>query len=82
MSVSATVCVDPRVKDRLDALAASRGVDPADLLAELIMQADTAEVVAEVDRELERLSQGPVAHRRRRAQVRQLEATVSGWMVD
>jgi hypothetical protein len=46
------------------------------------MQADIAEVVAEVDRELEQLSQGPAQRRRRRAQERELETTVSGWMAD
>lgn len=80
MSARETIHVDPRVKDRLDALAAGRGVDPADLLAELVLAAETAEVVAEVNRELERLSQGPVERRRQAAAVRQLESTLSGLM--
>lgn len=82
MSVSATLRVDQGVKDRLDALAAARGMEPADLLAELVMEADAAQVVSEVNRELEQLSQGPSARRRRQARVRRLDATVSGWMND
>jgi hypothetical protein len=74
--------VDQEVKDRLDALAATRGMDPADLLAELVMQAETTQVVGEVNRELERLSQGPSERRRQQARLRQLEAKVSDWMKD
>jgi predicted transcriptional regulator len=82
VSGRATISVDQAVKDRLDALAAARDIDPADLLAELVMQADTAQMVSEVNRELERLSQGPRERRRQQARLRQLEATVSGWMQD
>jgi hypothetical protein len=74
--------VDQEVKDRLDALAAARGMDPADLLAELVMQAETTQVVGEVNRELERLGQGPGERRRQQARLRQLEAKVSDWMKD
>jgi hypothetical protein len=74
--------VDPEVKDRLIALSAARGIDVADLVAELVLQAETAQVVAEVNRELERLSQGPVEHRRREAEMHELEATVLAWMHD
>jgi hypothetical protein len=74
--------VDREVKDRLEALAAARGMDPAELLTELIMQAETTQVVGEVNQELERLSQGPVERRRQQARLRRLEATVLGWMQD
>ena len=80
MSASATLRVDPGVRDRLAALAAARGIDPADLVAELVFQAETAEVVAEVNRELERLSQGPAERGRQKAELHELEATVSAWM--
>jgi predicted transcriptional regulator len=82
VSASATLRVEPGVKDRLDALAVARGLDPADLLAELVLQAETAQVVTEVNQELERLSQGPLDRRHERAQMRQLEATVLAWMRD
>jgi hypothetical protein len=80
VSASATLRVDPGVRDRLAALAAARGINPADLVAELVFQAETAEVVAEVGQELERLSQGPVERGRQQAQLHELEATVSAWM--
>jgi hypothetical protein len=79
---SATLRIDPSVKDRLVALAAAQGVDPADLVAELVVRAEMSQLAAHVDRELERLSQGPVERRRERAEMRQLEATVVGWMED
>jgi len=68
------------VRDRLDALAAARGMDPADLVAELVLEADIAEKVDEVNAELERLVETRPARRRRRAQTQRLEQTVEGWM--
>jgi hypothetical protein len=82
VSASANLRIDPGVRDRLAALAAARGIDPADLVAELVVGAETAQVVAEVNRELERLSQRPVEHRRQDAEMRELEATVLTWMRD
>jgi hypothetical protein len=79
---SATVRIDASVRDRLVTLAAARGIEPAELVAELVSQAETADLVAEVNRELERLSQGPVERRRQQAEMRRLEATVSAWMGD
>lgn len=82
MSASATLHVDPGVRDRLAALAAARGVTPADLLAELVMEAETAQVVAEVNRELERLTQTPVSGRQEGTEMRNLESAVLSWMED
>jgi predicted transcriptional regulator len=79
---SATLRIDPGVKDRLAALAAARGVESAELVAELVAQAETAQLVAEVNQELERLSQGPVERRRDQAEMRRLDAAVAGWMRD
>ncbi|HEY1523795.1 MAG TPA: hypothetical protein VGF70_12355 [Solirubrobacteraceae bacterium] len=70
------------MRDRLVSLAAARGVEPPELVAELVAQAETAQLVAEVNRELERLSQGPVERRRQQAEMRRLEATVADWMDD
>jgi hypothetical protein len=82
VSGSATLRVDPGVRDRLAMLAAARGMDPAELLAELVFEAEMGQLVSEVNQELERLSQGPVEHRRERAEMRRLDATVAGWMAD
>ena len=82
MSGSATLRVDPGVRDRLATLAAARGMDPSELLAELVFEAETAQLVSQVNQELERLSQGPVEHGRERAEMRRLDATVAGWMGD
>jgi predicted transcriptional regulator len=80
VSDSATIRLDSRVKDRLDALAAARGIDPGDLLAELVLEAETAQLVTDVNRELEHLSQGQAERRRQAARMRHLEATVSAWI--
>lgn len=77
MAARVTIRVDPHVRERLEALAAERGMDPADLVAELVTQAETAQLVGEVNAELERLAQPP---RRRRAEMRQLEATIQSWL--
>jgi predicted transcriptional regulator len=82
VSASATLRVDPNVRDRLAALAQAQGIDPSELVAQLVLQAETAQVVAEVNRELERLSQGPAANERQRDELRELEATVTSWMRD
>jgi hypothetical protein len=82
VSDSATLRVDPGVRDRLAALAAARGMAPAELVAELVFQAEMTDLAAEVNQELERLSQGSVERRDQRAQLRELDATVAGWMQD
>jgi hypothetical protein len=82
VSASAILRVDPGVRDRLAALAAARGVAPADLLAELVREAETAQVVDEVDRELERLSRGPGEQPSQSTEMRELDATVTTWMRD
>ena len=78
----ATLRIDPSVRDRLARLAADRGVGPAELVAELVLAAETAQLVAEVNQELDRLSQGPVERRREQAEMRRLEAAVADWMGD
>jgi predicted transcriptional regulator len=82
MADSTTLRLDPALKERLEALAAGRGMDPGELLAELIAEAETAQLVAQVNAELERLTQGPATPGRRSAEMRELEATVRGWMQD
>jgi hypothetical protein len=67
------------VRERLDALARSRGMEPADLLAELVLQAEIGQLVDEVNIELERLVQAEPAQRERRAKTRQAEETVESW---
>jgi hypothetical protein len=51
-------------------------------VAEFVFTAETAQLVDEVNEELERLSQGPVERRHQRAEMRKLESTVEGWMGD
>lgn len=55
-------------------------MEPADLLAELVLQAEIAELVDQVNTELERLVASPVARRERRAQTRLAGETVESWM--
>lgn len=84
MSESATLRLDPNVRDRLAALAAARGMNPAELVAELVLQAETTQVVTEVNVELEKLAGRPVAQRsteaREREEMRRVDRTVTAWM--
>ncbi|MFL5824811.1 MAG: hypothetical protein ACJ764_15375 [Solirubrobacteraceae bacterium] len=53
-------------------------------MAELVLEAETAQVVDEVNAELEKLAQRPLAPgatgARERDELRRAEATVAGWM--
>ncbi len=80
ISVQATISIDPHVSDLLAALAAERGMEPGELLAELVLEAEITQRVDEVNTELERLLQDAPARRERRAQTRGLEETVESWM--
>jgi predicted transcriptional regulator len=80
MTASTTFHLDPALRERLDALAAARHMDPIDLLTELIAQAETDQLVSDVNRELERLAQGPQEAGQTSPEMRRLDATVRGWM--
>ena len=61
-------------------MAAARGMKPDELVAELVLQAEIAQRVDEVNKELERLLQPEPAKRDRLARQRRLEETVESWM--
>ena len=80
MTASTTLRLDPVLRERLDALASARGMAATDLLAELIGQAETAQLVAEVNSELERLARSPQSAARTSSEMRRLDEAVRGWM--
>lgn len=82
MTASTTLRLDPGLRERLDALASARGLDPAELLAELIGEAETAQLVDEVNRELERLASSPDGRRTASPEMRRLDETVRSWMAE
>jgi hypothetical protein len=55
-------------------------MEPAELLAELVLEAEIAQHVDEVNTELERLVQSAPGRRERRDQTRELVRTVESWM--
>jgi predicted transcriptional regulator len=80
MTASTTPRLDAALWHRLEALGSTRRMDPLDLLGELIAQAETVQLVAEVNAELERLASSPRSSRRASSQMRRLDATLRGWM--
>jgi hypothetical protein len=54
-------------------------MDPEELLAELVLEADVADKVDEVNSELERLVETPPA-KRRRAQTHEFQEALDRWM--
>jgi len=79
MTASTTPRLDAPLWERLETLAAARRMAPMDVLGELIDEAETAQLVAEVNAELERMARSPQPVRRS-PEMRLLDATVRGWM--
>lgn len=80
MTASTTLRLDPALGERLDALAAAKRMAPMDLLDALLAEAETTQLVAEVNTELERLAEGPQSDERTSPEMRRLDATVRSWM--
>jgi hypothetical protein len=80
MTASTTFRLHPALRERLDALAAARRMAPMELLAELIAEAETAQLVAEVNSELERLARPPKSAPEKSSEMHRLDETLRGWM--
>jgi predicted DNA-binding ribbon-helix-helix protein len=82
MTASTTPRFDAALWQRLEGLASARRMTPNDLLGELIAEAETTQLVAEVNAELERLARSPQKGRRSSSQMRRLDAAVRDWMAE
>ena len=76
MAATATVRVDPDVRDRINELAAARGVRTSALLSQLVREAEEAQLLAEMNADFERLNQDPAARERYDAELREWDATL------
>jgi hypothetical protein len=76
MAATATVRVDPEVRNRINRLAASRGVNAAALLGQLVREAEDAQLLADMNADYERLEQDPEARESYDAELREWDATL------
>jgi predicted transcriptional regulator len=80
MTASITPHLDAVLWERLQALASARRMAPMEVLAELIAQAESVQLVAEVNTELERLARSPRRAPETSSDMRRLDAAVRSWM--
>jgi hypothetical protein len=76
MAATATVRVDPDVRDRINSLAAARGIRASALVGELVREAEDAQLLADMNSDFERLNEDPGARERYDAELREWDATL------
>jgi hypothetical protein len=76
MAATATVRVDPNVRDRINQLAAAQGVRASALLSQLVREAEDALLLAEMNSGFERLGEDPAARERYDAELREWDAVL------
>ena len=76
MAATATVRVDPDVRDRINQLAAAQGVRASALLKQLVREAEDTQLLAEMNSDFERLNQDPAARERYDAELREWDAVL------
>jgi predicted transcriptional regulator len=70
MAATATVRVDPETRDRINELAAARGIRACALLAELVREAEGAQLLEAMNSDFERLNDDTAARERYDAELR------------
>lgn len=76
MAATATVRVKPDIRDRINALAAARGIRASQLVGELVRGAEDAQLLADMNADFERLNQDPDAREGYDAEVSEWDATL------
>lgn len=76
MAATATVRVDPETRDRINELAAARGIRASALLGELVRQAEDAQLLEEMNSDFERLNDDVAARERYDAELREWDAVL------
>lgn len=76
MAATATVRVDPDVRDRINQLAAAQGVRASALLSQLVREAEHAQLLAEMNSDFERLNGDPAARERYDLELREWDAVL------
>lgn len=80
MTASTTPRLDPALWQRVEALASARRMTPAEVLEELIAEAETTQLVAEVNDELDRLARPARGGAAPSGDMRRLDEAVRTWM--
>jgi predicted transcriptional regulator len=76
VAATATVRVDPEIRDRINELAAARGVKASALLGQLVREAEDAQLLAEMNDGFERLNRDPAAREHYDSELREWDATL------
>ncbi len=76
MAATATVRVEPDVRDRINGLAAARGLRASQLLGELVRVAEEAQLLYDMNADFEALSEDPAARAVYEEELREFDATL------
>jgi hypothetical protein len=76
MAATATVRVDPEVRDRINELAAARGVKASQLLGQLVRAAEENQLLADMNEDFDALRQDPQARAAYDDELREWDATL------
>jgi hypothetical protein len=76
MAATATVRVDPEVRDRINKLAAARGVKASQLLGQLVRAAEEDQLLADMNADFDALGRDPEARAAYEAELREWDATL------
>lgn len=76
MAATATVRVEPDVRDRINELAAARGVKASQLLGALVRAAEESQLLADMNADFETLGQDPKARAAYDDELRDWDATL------
>jgi predicted transcriptional regulator len=76
MAATATVRVDPDVRERINKLAAAQGVPASALLSQLVREAEDDQLLAEMNADFARLNEDPEARERYDAELREWDAVL------
>lgn len=76
MAATATVRVDRETRDRINELAAARGIRASALLSELVSGAEDAQLLQQMNSDFERLNGDAAARERYDAELREWDAVL------
>jgi hypothetical protein len=76
MAATATVRVDPEVRDRINELAAARGIKASHLLGQLVRAAKEDQLLAEMNADFAALGQNREARAAYEEELREWDATL------
>ena len=82
MAATATVRVEPDIRDRINELAAARGIKASQLLGQLVRAAEEDQLLADMNADFEALGQDPQARAAYEEELREWDATLLDGLVD